>query len=169
MRRAVTLGLIILTALLLQSTIFADVPLAGARPELLYMLTIFIAMREGPREGMIAGFSAGMAYDFLLNSPKGMTALTLVLLGYVIGMLRQYIVTPSPWLPTVLAGIGTFGGVLFYGFLASFLGVKTGSGFGYLLRVAFLSSVYDALLAPIVYPAVRRATEGSRSRAVFRW
>jgi hypothetical protein len=37
-----------------------------------------------------------MAQDFLLDAPKGITALTLTLLGYATGMARQYIVTPSP-------------------------------------------------------------------------
>ena len=168
MRRWVTLGLIIITALVLQSTVFSDIRLLGARPELLFMVTIFIAMREGPREGMITGFASGMAYDFMLNHPKGMTALTLVLLGYMIGLLRQYIVSPSPWLPVVLAFVGTFGGLLFYAILASFVG-ELQVGWAYVLRVALLASVYNALLAPIVYPIIRRVTERSRNQAVFRW
>ena len=49
--------------------------------------------------GLPTGFIGGMAQDFLLNQPKGITALTLTLLGYAIGMLRQYIVSPSPFLP----------------------------------------------------------------------
>jgi len=167
-RRAIILGLIILTALVLQSTIFGDIRLIGARPELLYMVTIFIAMREGPREGMVAGFASGMAYDFMLNHPKGMEALTLTLLGYVIGMLRQYIVTPSPWLPVILAGVGTFGGLLFYAILASLLG-ELQVGWGYVVRVAFFASAYNALLAPIVYPLIRRVTDRSSNKAVFRW
>ena len=39
----------------------------------------------------------------------------------------------------------------------------------YVLQVAIFSAAYNALLAPVLYPLVRRATEGSRNRAVFRW
>lgn len=141
--------------------------LLGAKPELMYLVTVLLAMMEGPSSGAIGGFSAGMAQDFLLNQPKGITALTLTLVGYVVGMARQYIVTPSPLLPVLLVAGATFGGVLFYGFVAFLLGQLAGVGF--LLRTALLASVYNAALTPILYPALRRVTEASRARKVFRW
>ena len=133
----------------------------------MYLVTVLLAMMEGPSSGAIGGFSAGMAQDFLLDQPKGITALTLTLVGYVVGMARQYIVTPSPLLPVLLVAGATFGGVLFYGFVAFLLGQL--SGIGFLLRTAVLASVYNAALTPIMYPALRRITEASRARKVFRW
>jgi rod shape-determining protein MreD len=167
-RRALLLTLVVLTALLLQTTVFADVRLLGARPELMYLLTICFAVLEGPGSGAVTGFVGGMAQDFLLNQPKGITALTLTLLGYAIGMLRQYIVSPSPVLPVVLVGVGTFAGVLFYGVVSFLLG-QLDSSWLYLVRVAALSGLYNALLTPLVYPILRRAAEGSRSHRVVRW
>jgi len=143
------------------------VKLLGAKPELMYLVTVLLAMMEGPSSGAIGGFSAGMAQDFLLNQPKGITALTLTMVGYVVGMARQYIVTPSPLLPVLLVAGATFGGVLFYGFVAFLLGQL--SGVGFLLRSALLASVYNAALTPILYPALRRVTEASRARKVFHW
>jgi rod shape-determining protein MreD len=158
---------IVVTALLLQSTAFAQVKLLGAKPELMYLVTVLLAMMEGPSSGAIGGFSAGMAQDFLLDQPKGITALTLTLVGYVVGMARQYIVTPSPLLPVLLVAGATFAGVLFYGFVAFLLGQL--SGIGFLVQTALLSSLYNAALTPILYPALRRVTEASRARKVFRW
>jgi rod shape-determining protein MreD len=166
-RRALAWTAIVVTALLLQSTAFAQVKLLGAKPELMYLVTVLLAMMEGPSSGAIGGFSAGMAQDFLLDQPKGITALTLTLVGYVVGMARQYIVTPSPLLPVLLVGGATFAGVLFYGFVAFLLGQL--SGIGFLLQTALLSSLYNAALTPILYPALRRVTEASRARKVFRW
>jgi len=168
MRRAVTLALIILTAVLLQSTLFGEIRLVGARPELLYLVTILIAMREGPSEGAIAGFASGLVVDFLLNQPKGITALTLTILGYVVGQLRQYIVSTSPWLPSILVVIGTFCGVVFFGILSFLLG-QLDVSVAYLLKMAFLSAIYNGLLTPIVYPILRRVTDTSDARSVFRW
>ncbi|MGZ8610721.1 MAG: rod shape-determining protein MreD [Actinomycetota bacterium] len=168
MRRTILLTAIVLTALLLQTTVFADIRLWGARPELMYLLTIVFAVLEGPASGAATGFAGGMAQDFLLNQPKGITALTLTLLGYAIGMFRQFIVSPSPVLPVVLVGFGTFGGVLFYGVVSFLLG-QLDTGWFYLLRVAALSAVYNAVLTPILFPVLRRAAEGSRSHRVFRW
>lgn len=167
MRRALAWTAVVVTALLLQSTAFAQVKLLGAKPELMYLVTVLLAMMEGPSSGAIGGFSAGMAQDFLLDQPKGITALTLTLVGYVVGMARQYIVTPSPLLPVLLVAGATFAGVLFYGFVAFLLGQL--SGIGFLLQTALLSSLYNAALTPILYPALRRVTEASRARKVFRW
>ncbi|MGH2637130.1 MAG: rod shape-determining protein MreD [Actinomycetota bacterium] len=168
MRRAILLTLVVLTALLLQTTVFADVRLLGARPELMYLLTIAFAVLEGPASGAATGFVGGMAQDFLLNQPKGITALTLTLLGYAIGMLRQYIVSPSPVLPVVLVASGTFAGVVFYGTVSFLLG-QLDTTWVYLFRVAALSAVYNAVLTPLLFPILRRAAEGSRSHRVIRW
>jgi rod shape-determining protein MreD len=168
-RRAILLTVVVLTALLLQTTVFASIRLLGARPELMYLLAIVFAVVEGPASGAIAGFIGGMAQDFLLNNaPKGITALTLTLLGYAVGMLRQFIVSPSPILPVVLVASGTFGGVVFYGVVSFLLGQLDTSWF-YLFRAAALSAVYNAVLTPLLFPILRRAAEGSRSHRVVRW
>ena len=168
MRRVVAWAAVILTGLLLQSTLFAQFRLGGARPELMFLVTVVLAMLDGPSAGAIGGFAAGMAQDFLLNQPKGITALTLTLLGYAVGMVRQYIVTPSTMLPVVLVATATFAGILFYGFMSLLLG-QLSYGALYLLRVAVLSSLYNALLTPLVYPLLRRVTEASRTKKVYRW
>jgi rod shape-determining protein MreD len=167
-RRAIAWTAVILTGLLLQSTVFAQVKLAGAKPELMYLITVVLAMIEGPSSGAIGGFAAGMAQDFLLNQPKGITALSLTLVGYAVGMIRQYIVTPSPFLPVLLVAGATAGGILFYGIVAFLLG-QLAVGFGFLARTALLSALYNAALTPILYPVLRRVAEASRAKKVFRW
>ncbi len=168
LRRVLALAAVIVTALLLQTTVFAEVRLVGARPELIYLVTVVLAVLEGPASGALAGFAGGMAQDFLLNQPKGITALTLTLLGYGVGLLRAYIVSPSPALPTLLVGGGTAAGVLFYGFVAFLLG-ELPEGGGYLLRVALLSGAYNAVLTPLLFPLLRRVAGASRPRRVVRW
>lgn len=168
MRRVLTLALAILTALLLQTTVFSEIQLFGAKPQLLYLITIVIAMLEGPRDGAIVGFVGGMAQDFLLNQPKGITALTLTLLGYSIGMGRQYIVSTSPLLPTILVAAGTFSATVFYAVVRFLLG-QPNLGMGFAVRTAFLAGLYGAILTPLFYPVVRRLSESSRTRRVIRW
>ena len=159
---------VVVTALLLQSTIFAQIKLAGAKPELLYLVTIVLAMLEGPSTGAVAGFSAGMAQDFLLLQPKGITALTLTLVGYIVGIVRQYVTTPSPALPTLLVGAGTAVGLLFHGFVSFLLGELSVS-FPFLLRVTILTALYNALLTPLLFPLLRRVAERARPQKVYRW
>lgn len=168
MRRTLLLAAVVLTALLLQTTVFADIRLLGARPELVYLLTICFGVLEGPASGAVAGFVGGMAQDFLLSQPKGITALALTLVGYAIGMLRQYIVSPSPVLPVFLVAGGTFVGVLFFGVVSFLLG-QLDTTWLYLFRVSALSAIYNGILTPLLFPLLRRAAEGSRSRRIVRW
>jgi len=168
LRRTLALAAVIVTALLLQSTVFTQVKLVGVRPELLYIVTILMAILEGPNEGAIVGFAGGMAQDFLLNQPKGITALTLTLLGYTVGLARQYIVSPSPLLPTVLVAVGTFAGVTFYEIVSFLLG-QSEDPLLFSLRVALLTAIYNAILTPLIYPVLRRIFEGSRPKRVVRF
>jgi rod shape-determining protein MreD len=168
MRRVLALSIVVVTAILLQSTVFSQVKLLGVKPELLYLVTIALAVLEGPREAMTFGFFAGLGQDFFLNQPKGITALTLTLLGYSIGLARQYIVSPSPLLPTMLVALGTFAGVCgsqLVAFLLSDVRIDAVE----LLRVAALAAAYGALLTPLAFPLLRRISEGSRPRRVVRF
>ena len=167
MRRVLAVGAIIVTAVLLQSTVFSQLRLLGVRPELLYLVTILIALQEGPNEGAIVGFTCGLAQDMLLDQPKGITALTLTLLGYAVGMARQYIVSPSPLVPTIVVAISTALGVAFYEIVTFLLG-QFEAGFTYAVKVALLTALYNAVLTPILAPLLRRIVEGSRPRRVVR-
>ncbi len=167
-RRVLVTIVVIVTALLLQSTLFWNLKLLGVRPELMYLITIVIAILEGPNEGAITGFAAGLAQDFMLNQPKGITALTLTLVGYAAGLARQYIVSPSPLLPTILVGVGTAAGIAFYQVVAFLLG-QLEETFSYAIRVTLLTALYNAILTPIVYPLLRRVIEGSRPTRVVRF
>ena len=167
-RRTVAIVVVVVTALLLQSTVFADLRLLGVRPELLYLITIVLALLEGPNEGAIVGFTSGLAQDFLLNEPKGITALTLTLLGYAIGMTRQFIVSPSPLLPTIIVFVGTAAGLAFYEVVSFLLGNFV-QPVTYGAKVALLAAAYNAVLTPLLYPLLRRISEGSRPRKVVRF
>jgi len=167
-RRVLVTFVVIVTGLLLQSTLFWQFKLLGVRPELMFLVTIVVAILEGPQEGAITGFAAGLAQDFLLNQPKGVTALTLTLIGYSAGLARQYIVSASPMLPTILVAVGTAAGVAFYQVVA-FLLDQLQETFAYAVRVTMLSALYGALLTPIVYPLLRRVIEGSRPTRVVRF
>jgi rod shape-determining protein MreD len=167
-RRAVLWTVVVLTALVLQSTVFAQISLGGTKPDLVYLVTIVLAFLEGPSSGAVAGFAGGMIEDFLLNLPKGITALTLTLVGYTVGTIRQFVVSPSPLLPVVVVGAATTAGILFNQLVAFLLG-QLHVGAGEVVKVALLAGLYNAVLTPILFPVIRRVAESSRAKKVFRW
>ena len=168
MRRVILWVALVVTALLLQSVVFARFELGGAKPELIALLTIVVAYLEGPTPGMLSGFFGGLAEDFLLNQPKGITALSLTLLGYTVGMIRQYSTSTSPLLPVALVGGGTAAAVLFSQLVGFLLGERDVT-FVYAVQIAILSGIYNAILTPLCFPLIRRLMEGSKSRRVYRW
>ncbi len=168
MRRGILWTAVVVAALVLQSTVFAQITLLKARPDLMYLLTVLVALLEGPASGAVLGFAGGMAEDFLLNTPKGITALTLTLLGYAVGTVRQYIASPSALVPVIMVGAGTAVGLMFNGLVKFLLG-QLDAGWGYQVQIALLTGLYNAILTPLVFPLVRRLAESSRAKRVFRW
>lgn len=168
MRRVVVFVAVIVTALLLQTTVFPVLTLLKVKPELLYLVTVVFAALLGPAEGAIVGFVGGLAQDFLLNSPKGITALTLTMLGYTIGLARQYITSPSPLLPAALVALGTAAGVAFHQGVAFLLGEEEGP-FGYVAKVVLVTAFYGAILTPIFFPVLRRAAAATHAGRVVRF
>jgi rod shape-determining protein MreD len=167
-KRIVVLVVVIVTALLLQTTVFPELTLLGVKPELLYLVTVVVAALQGPAHGAVVGFVGGLAQDFMLNQPKGITALTLTMLGYTVGLARQYITSPSPLLPAVLVALGTAGGVAFHQAVAFLLGEEDGP-FAYVAKVVLLTAVYGAVLTPIFFPVLRRAVASMYERRVVRF
>jgi rod shape-determining protein MreD len=167
-RRGLLWTAVVLAALVLQSTVFAQITLLKARPELIYLLTVLVALLEGPAAGAVMGFAGGLAQDLLLTQPKGITALTLTLLGYAVGTVRQYIVSPSALVPVIMVFAGTAIGLMFNGLVKFLLG-QLDAGWGYQLQIALLSGLYNAILTPFVFPLVRRLAASSRAKRVFRW
>jgi rod shape-determining protein MreD len=167
-KRIAVLLVVIVTALLLQTTVFPELAFLGVRPELLYLVTVVFAALRGPTDGAIVGFVGGLAQDFLLNQPKGITALTLTMLGYAVGLARQYLTSPSPLMPAVLVALGTAGGVAFHQAVAFLLGEEEGP-FGYLAKVVLLTALYGAVLTPVFFPALRRAVGAMYEGRVVRF
>jgi rod shape-determining protein MreD len=167
-KRIAVLLVVIVTALLLQTTVSPELAFLGVRPELLYLVTVVFAALRGPTDGAIVGFVGGLAQDFLLNQPKGITALTLTMLGYTVGLARQYLTSPSPLMPAVLVALGTAGGVAFHQAVAFLLGEEEGA-FGYLAKVVLLTALYGAVLTPVFFPALRRAVGAMYEGRVVRF
>jgi rod shape-determining protein MreD len=54
-------------------------------PDLLVILTVFIALREGQFTGEIAGFILGLSFDLISSDIIGTNALSKMLAGFVAG------------------------------------------------------------------------------------
>jgi rod shape-determining protein MreD len=156
------LALLILAVVVLQTTLFSDgLRVFGVMPDLGLVLTVGVAYHLGADRGAAFGFATGLAVDLFLNTPLGLSALSLALVGYGIGVVRSGLVQPSRWVAPVMGALGGLaGGILF-------VGVGALAGQEQLLaldsvRIILIATAYDALLAFAVFPIARWATRPPR-------
>ena len=80
-------ALVIFIVLMVQQTVMVALRIDGAHPDLLWLLPITAALLDGPETGAIVGFWAGLAFDLVLPTPFGLSALVGCVLGYSVGAL----------------------------------------------------------------------------------
>jgi rod shape-determining protein MreD len=160
-RRAMLLGLLTVTGLVIETSILGEATLGGTKPQLLLVMTVALAMGEGPALGAGFGFTAGLASDLLTGLPAGLTAITYTIVGYAVGTIRAQVETPTAWLPAAMEFTATLGGMLLYGGISLLLGQESVGGRALIIHAVF-AACYSALLTPFLYPLVR--TLGARLR-----
>lgn len=150
--RTLLAGLLVVTAVLAQTTLIARLQLPFGWPDLIVVVVVALALAAGATTGMLAGFSAGLLADLLSDHPAGLMALLLCLTGFVCGLLPE---TARRRLVTGLGAVaGAAAGVLLgYAGLLALLGsprLDWRVVAGYLPGTA----AYDVILAVVVVPAV---------------
>lgn len=168
MRRFLSLGFVMLGAVLLQTTFFARATLFGVAPDLVIVVVISLALLEGPTLGAVSGFGAGILRDLMLQSPRGRYALAYLVVGYVVGSVRPYLQSTSVLLPVAAVFAGSLGGSAIYEIVSLLLGAQPQS-LKRIVSVVILTSVYNTLLVPFIYPAVRKIAAMYKREKVYRW
>jgi rod shape-determining protein MreD len=160
---------LLLAALVLQVGALADVRIWGATGDLLLVLTLAVALQEGPDSGATWGFAAGVAYDLMLDTPFGLSALTYAVFGYLVGMVGALMNRATGWWPVTIAAVATFGAVFFYAVVGNLVGV--GNPLGEVSRIALVEALFSAVLILPVMNVTRRVfgrTEPDRVTLAFR-
>ena len=118
----VRVALVIFIALMVQQTVILALRVGGAHPDLLWLLPITAALCDGPETGAIVGFWAGLAFDLVLPTPFGLSALVGCLLGYVTGSLTAAVDPRAAWLKPVAALAGSVAADMLFAVLGAIFG-----------------------------------------------
>jgi rod shape-determining protein MreD len=162
-------SLVLIVALTLQLGMASSVTFFGVQGDLLLLVAIGAGIAAGPDRGAAIAFSAGIAYDLMLQTPFGLSALTYALVAYLVGSVQDSVLRATWWIPVVTAAAASVLGVILYGVLGTVLGEDL---VGWeLLRVALLVGLLNLVAAPFVVRTMRWATgsvNSVRARAVYR-
>lgn len=150
--RALLGVLAVVTAVLLQSTVLARLPLPGAAPDVVLVLVVAFGLAEGSRSGMLTGFGAGVLSDLAADSQLGRLALAYALAGYLAG-LASADADRSVLLPFATVAAAGFVALAVYAAEGVLLG-DARITMSALARSLASSVPYSVVLTPFVVPVV---------------
>jgi rod shape-determining protein MreD len=167
MIRRVRLALVIVICVVLQTTLFTHLRIDGVVPEVGLVAVLAVAFYDGAESGAWFGFAMGLSIDLFLSTPLGLSALSYAITGYAVGVVQSGMVRTPPAIAPLLGGLGGFFGGLVFLAVGAVVGQEGFLSLASLKTVA-IAALYDALIAPIVFPLVRRATRHPKGTPAWR-
>lgn len=153
----VRVALVAFVALLLQLSLVNRIEIAGVTGNILVVVAVAGGFTAGPERGAIIGFGVGLAFDLLLSSPLGLTAVVYTVVGYVAGKVATGMIRSSRLMGVALAVLAAPA--------AMFTWVVVGALFGQthlldapLLSIALVAALVAFAAVWLVLPAMRWAT-----------
>ena len=141
------LPIMLLAALLLQTTVLARMRVWGVMPDFMLLVAVAGGIAAGASRGATLGFASGMLIDLFLPTPLGLSALVFTLVGYGVGVANTGVLRSAWYIPVLTAGGASVAGVALYALVGSVLGERMING--HLATIAFVVGVSNAVLAPV--------------------
>lgn len=152
--RPLVWGLLLLLALVLQSTILPLIAINGVRPDLLLIMVVSSGLLLGKEHGVGMGFFAGLLQDLASGNIFGLNTLSKLATGYFAGSLERKVFKENILLPVLAIVLATgFNGLIMLAMLIVF-GYKV-DVMPALTNIMFVL-LYNAVLAIPVHQAIYR-------------
>lgn len=148
--RYLIMTILFFISLVLQSTLFSHLTVAGVKPDLVLVLVVFYALFQGPQEGALVGLIGGLLQDMMFGQYIGLNALANLVIGYLIGLLERKIYKENLLIPTIILFLSTFLHETILYFLRLAIELPT-NYFTFIKSVVFSTAVYNSCLAPFIY------------------
>ena len=149
------IALMVLVGLLLETTIFSSWRLFGAAPSFGYVAVAAVAYYAGANTAFVFGFFAGLGADMFYRTPMGVTALSMLACGLIVGIIQTGMMRPTPLAIPLLAFSVSFFGNILYVFISIILGFEDLFSM-HTLYVIFMSSVLNTLASPFIFAFVKK-------------
>jgi rod shape-determining protein MreD len=142
----------LLAALLLQTSVLARMRLFGVMPDFMLLVAVAAGITAGPIRGATIGFASGMLIDLFLPTPLGLSALVFTLVGYAVGVANTGVLRSAWYIPVLTAAGACVAGEVLYAVIGSVLGEQMLSA--HLATIALVVGVTNAVLAPVAVKLV---------------
>jgi rod shape-determining protein MreD len=145
---------ILLVALLLQTTVAPNVRVMGANPDFALIIVVCVALLKGSETGAIFGFLTGTLVSVALMEPFGLSAFVFVLVGFLAGRYAETADLSAGLAPLLSVFVATLIADVLLAMAQFLLARQVPLGF-FLGRVLVPSLVLNTLLAAPLYLVVR--------------
>jgi rod shape-determining protein MreD len=155
-------GLLLVTAVVLQVSGVSEITVLGGNPDLVPLTVAAVAYYGGSVSGAATGFSMGVLLDLVSGQTMGASSLILTALGYGVGRFRELRDPSHGLMPIAVAAAAT----LFWG--AAFAAVSFMLDIGarvspLVIRDALVASLLNGALALPVFALTRKLLRRSLS------
>ncbi len=154
------LVVVLLVAVLLQTTVAPHLRLLGAYPDFALIAVVCVALLKGSETGAVFGFLTGMLTAIALMEPFGLSAFVFVLVGYFAGRYAETADLPAGLAPLLTVFVATLVANVLFAMAQFLLAREVPLGF-FLGRVLLPSLVFNTLLAAPLYLLVRLWLRGA--------
>lgn len=135
---------------ILQTNVIGAIEIAGATPDIVLIFMVYIANKNGPMVGQVAGFVSGVTQDILSVAPLGFYALTRTMIGMIFGLTRGNVYLDAIVAPILLTLVATIMKGVIFALTGAIFGVSGVASSVWSLR--FLTEIlYNAALAPLLF------------------
>lgn len=148
--RHFVITILFLISLILQSTLFTHLKIAGVKPDLVLIFVVLYAFLNGPREGAVIGLTGGLVQDLLFGQYIGLNAVTKLFIGFVFGYLERKIYKENLLIPMLVVFSGTIASeALLYFFRLSVISMAGVSG--PIEKTILVMAIYNSFLTLFIY------------------
>jgi rod shape-determining protein MreD len=141
-------GLVLVVVLVLQVTLIPNTRVAGSSADLMLLFSLCAAVAAGAEVGAITAFAYGLAFDIMLQTPFGLSALVFGIAAWVLGVVRTTLSRDGWLFSGALMALSTVVSVGLYAGLARVFG-EPFLGAARLGRIMVVEAGFNAVLAPV--------------------
>jgi rod shape-determining protein MreD len=154
--RIAVLGVVVV---FFQIGVVSEVPVFGVSVDLSPLLVAFVGLLCGSTVGAATGFAVGLLVDLALVQTLGVTSLTLTVVGYWAGRLREARDPQAALTPLLVGAAASAAAMIGYSLVQFLLGVDAPVSLE-LVRQIVLGVVVNTIVALPTWAIVRRSLEG---------
>ena len=143
-------ALILILNFILQSTVFQYIAVMGVKPDTALAIVVALGTFMGRERGALVGATAGMLQDIVFGKPVGITTLSYMLTGYILGENSGKVFKEHMVVPLIFTAGATVVKYIILVFFNYVLGIDTPI-LTYLRYFLPVEMVYNCIVSMILY------------------